>query len=95
MNWILQITEEITLYAAWSEAEATEINTVEDFVAFLNDPKEKRYVLTGDIDMTDRTYTPKSFAGILDGQGYTISNLTYSGGDRAGLFTYLRGVVKT
>ncbi|HHX80134.1 MAG TPA: hypothetical protein GX692_03615 [Acholeplasmataceae bacterium] len=89
-----QITEEITLYAAWSEAEATEINTVEDFVAFLNDPKEKRYVLTGDIDMTDQTYTPKSFAGILDGQGYTISNLTYSGGDRAGLFTYLRGVVK-
>lgn len=89
-----QITEEIILYAAWSEAEATEINTVEDFVAFLNDPKEKRYVLTGDIDMTDQTYTPKSFAGILDGQGYTISNLTYSGGDRAGLFTYLRGVVK-
>ena len=89
------ISEEITLYAAWEEAvEPILIETADDFIAFLNDPQEKIYYLAADLDLTDKTYTPTSFSGILDGKGHTIRNLSFSGGDRSGLFTYIRGTVR-
>jgi uncharacterized repeat protein (TIGR02543 family) len=88
------ITENITLYVDWIEDEPNYINSVEEFVAFLGSPQEAKYLLTVDIDMTGQTYTANNFAGLLDGQGHKISNLTYSGGDRSGLFTYLRGEVR-
>lgn len=88
------ITEEIILYAKWVESEPIEISTADEFIAFLNNPKEEKYVLKNDIDLTGKTYSAKPFSGILDGRGHTISNLTYNGGDRGGLFTYLRGQVR-
>ncbi len=88
------ITADITLYVDWLEDEPNYINSVEEFVAFLDSPQEAKYLLTVDIDMTDHTYTAKTFSGLLDGQGHTISNLSYTGGDRSGLFDYLRGEVR-
>ena len=34
------------------------------------------YVLTADIDLAGRPWTPKEFSGYLDGRGHTISNVT-------------------
>jgi hypothetical protein len=47
------------------------------------------YYLTADIDLTGVTWTPiTNFTGVLDGRGYTISNLTInsSSSDNQGLF---------
>ncbi len=38
------------------------------------------YVLTADIDAAGRTWTPKTFSGSLDGNGFTISNVTINNG---------------
>ncbi|MDR3001858.1 MAG: hypothetical protein LBU89_11410 [Fibromonadaceae bacterium] len=55
----------------------------------------KTIVLTNDIDLEERNWTPigsnstNSFRGIFDGQGYTISGLLVEGFEYAGLFGYV------
>ena len=61
-----------------------------------------KYMLVNDIDMRGFTWTPigsssktgEYFNGILDGNGYNITNLTLSGGNLyAGLFGYSKGTI--
>ena len=89
---LVPITSNITLYAKW-ESNVIVISTAEDFIAFLNAPGNDAYQLGADIDLTGLTFTPGIFAGMLDGQGFKISNLTFNGTGRAGMFAYLRGSV--
>ncbi|MDN0052895.1 fimbrillin family protein [Bacteroides caecigallinarum] len=59
--------------------------------------KYPKVILTDDIDMTGKPLTSKSFSGIFDGGGYTISNLTMNPLDEYennGLFSELTGASK-
>ncbi len=48
----------------------------EDNISTLASATAGYFVLAEDIDMTGVTWTPSSFSGVLDGQGYTISNFS-------------------
>ena len=81
-------------------SEYTPIRTVEDLQK-INDNLSGKYMLLKDISLKSVTWTPigssssKSFSGIFDGNGYTISDLTISGGNLyAGFFGYSRGTIK-
>ena len=56
------------------------------------------FKLTADVDLKDVTWTPigttKAFIGTFDGGNNTISNLTVTGTDVAGLFGTAQGTVK-
>lgn len=52
--------------------------------------------LTADIDMTDQTWMPigsneSRFCGVFDGQYHLIDHVTYSGGEKVGLFGVVSG----
>ena len=64
----------------------TQIN--KDNISTLATATAGYFVLAEDIDMTDVAWTPSSFSGVFDGQGYTISN--FSG---ASFFTSSNGAV--
>ncbi len=60
------------------------------------------FIVTSDIDMSGVTgfspiglYTLKPFSGEFNGGGHTISNLTISTSDVAGLFGYINGAIIT
>lgn len=65
----------------------TKISTSAELSAMANNPSG-RYVLTKDIDMAGVSWTPFTFKGVLNGNGYAILNLnvTTPGTDTA--FTY-------
>ena len=59
---------------------------------------DKKYFLATDIDMTGVVVTHDAnaeFLGIFDGNNKTISNLSYSGAGRMGLFRSLKGATVT
>lgn len=88
------ITQDITLYAKWDEKAGITIETVEDFLAFLDNPQDETYVLNADLDFNGATVetSNKVFVGILDGQGHVISNLKLVAQDNyGGLFAELNG----
>lgn len=95
------VTADMTLYAGWGAyqpvAGSVAISSAEDFRTILDANKSGAVHLTSDLDFTGVSYETisSSFAGILDGAGFAIRNLTIDGGDRAGLFNYINaGVVK-
>ena len=56
------------------------------------------YELTCDIDLGGINWTPKKFTGIINGNGYSVKNLSILGvqeedGATIGLFSYLRGSI--
>ncbi|MBO4689130.1 MAG: hypothetical protein J5636_11540 [Clostridiales bacterium] len=65
----------------------TKVSSPEDLQAMRDDPSGK-YVLTKDIDMSGQSWTPFTFSGVLDGNGYTISNLSITGAGSAVRDTY-------
>lgn len=84
--------EAVTLYAQWERLEGDGdsvpywIDSVDNFMVLVGDSSGwgAKYVLTGDIDLDGKTYTPignetTPFTGTFDGGGYSISNLTISG----------------
>ena len=73
------------------------INSVEAFLS-ISDDLEEEYVLTSNLDFSGITYTgpviESTFAGVLDGAGYTLSNLVFNVTNAAGgLFEYLAGAI--
>lgn len=56
--------------------------------------KGKYYRLGCDITLNEGWTPISDFAGVLDGNGYTIKNLNISGKNHAGLFEKVSGVVK-
>ncbi len=66
----------------------------------VNNDVNASYKLMGDIDLEKQEFTPVgnaeagAFAGIFDGNGYTISNLKVSSGKYAALFGCNEGTVK-
>ena len=82
------------------------IYTAEQMNAIGAEPNDwdKHFKLMADIDMSSYTWTDfniigyhrnfedrKSFAGVFDGNGHTISHLTIEGGSYLGLFGWLGG----
>ena len=62
----------------------TVIHNASEFISKINANKSGKFMLMGDIDLSSVSYAAISgFSGTLDGNGYTISSLTSSGG---GLF---------
>lgn len=55
----------------------TEISTAKDIEKIKDDPDGK-YILMDDIKMKDSFETIEEFGGILDGNGYTLSNLKHT-----------------
>lgn len=71
------LNENITLYAKWIES--TPISSVEDLNKIRENPS-KNYHLTKDINFKFEAWTPISeFSGILNGQGFKISNMVLNG----------------
>ncbi len=77
------------------------ISSVDDFYEMANDidSASQTFKLTSDLDFTDYYWdysnTEFDFKGLLDGQGYKISNLTISSTEnRVGIFAYCHGEVK-
>ncbi len=77
------------------------ISSVDDFYEMANDidSASQTFKLTTDLDFTDYYWdysnTEFDFKGILDGQGYKISNLTISSTEnRVGIFAYCHGDIK-
>ncbi len=77
------------------------ISSVDDFYEMANDidSASQTFKLTTDLDFTDYYWdysnTEFDFKGILDGQGYKISNLTISSTEnRVGIFAYCHGEIR-
>ena len=63
----------------------TEVNisNADEFVAMVTsgtNSQGKYYILTADIDLTDKTWSSKDFYGVLDGAGHTVSNASVVSG---------------
>ena len=67
-----------------------EISTCQELQNINNDLSAE-YVLVNDIDCWDFSFTPigGEFVGVLDGQGYTVSDLHISSTGQLGLFTQI------
>ncbi len=77
------------------------ISSTDDFYEMANDidSASQTFKLTTDLDFTDYYWdysnTEFDFKGLLDGQGYKISNLTISSTEnRVGIFAYCHGDIK-
>lgn len=71
------ITESITVYAKW--VESIPVSNAAELIAISSDPS-KSYHLVQDIDMQGVSFNCLGeFLGMLNGNGYTISNLTIGG----------------
>ena len=77
-----------------------ELGSADDMLAFAQKvnagEKELNAVLTNDIDMTGKTWTPiKTYAGIFDGQNHKIENLTFESTDKnQGIFGTNTGTIE-
>ena len=71
----------------------TTIASASDFDTYVRQTPSGKYWLKNDIDMSEITsYTPISgFSGVLDGNFYSVKNLTTSGADPVGLFSTITG----
>lgn len=81
-------------YVILSSKDIVEIDSVED----LEDLDDYRYYrLVKDIDLSGTGYVGSELKGYFDGNGHTISNMTFTGnmkgGSRLGLFTTASGVI--
>ena len=83
------------LEGAGSEASPYIIDNVEKLKG-LNNTSNQYYQLSRDLDFTNIAFTPiTTFEGNLDGNGKTISNLTFSVGDgNGGIFGTNNGIIK-
>ena len=83
------------LEGAGTEASPYIIDNVDKFNK-IADATDAYYTITQDMDFTGVTFTPIStFSGTLDGNGKTISNLTFSVGDgNGGIFGTNNGIIK-
>ena len=95
---VLAILFVFLLASGTAFAAPVEIRTTDDFMK-INDSAVNRsldYILMNDIDFKGKTFTPigenysTSFNGTFNGNGYTISNITFSNDkmDHVGLFGY-------
>ncbi|MBR1677537.1 MAG: InlB B-repeat-containing protein [Clostridia bacterium] len=85
------VTENTTLAVTYFKA----VISPEEFMAM---EENENYILEADIDFRGVTYTQiGAFNGVLDGNGYSLKNVTLSAGDGLnvqGLFGTLRGTVR-
>lgn len=83
------------LEGAGSEASPYIIDNVDKFNK-IADASDAYYTITQDMDFTGVSFTPIStFSGTLDGNGKTISNLTFTVGDgNGGIFGTNNGTIK-
>lgn len=87
------LNADTTLYAYFSEM--IPLSTADDLLKIKNAPSAK-YCLAGDIDLEGAEWTGScAFSGVLDGQGYSITNFTMNGsGENIGFFTTNSGTIK-
>lgn len=88
----------LIFYAIW--VVPTEISGAEELIALAKGDLSGNYILTADIDLTDKDFTPigtneAPFTGVFDGNGYTISGLTLETSENyQGLFGVNEGVIR-
>lgn len=87
------LNADTTLYAYLSEM--IPLSTADDLLKIKNAPSAK-YCLAADIDLEGAEWTGScAFSGVLDGQGYSITNFTMNGsGENIGFFTTNSGTIK-
>jgi len=80
-------------YFVEDTSDSTPVANGSDFAAMSANPSGS-YKLVGDIDMTGITYTPFEFTGTLEGNGFTVKNLTLSTeSGNFGIFTKVNGTI--
>jgi uncharacterized repeat protein (TIGR02543 family) len=89
------VTEDITLFAKWEEIIPTSISTASEFMAMTIDTSGTHYILENDIDFTGVPWTQTgngvAFNGVLNGNGFVVSNITITGSGRMGIFQMIDG----
>lgn len=87
------LNADTTLYAYFSEM--IPLSSADDLLKIKNAPSAK-YCLACDIDLEGAEWTGScAFSGVLDGQGYSITNFTMTGsGENIGFFTTNSGTIK-
>lgn len=89
------LTEDITLYAYFNES--IPIETLDDLLA-IPEHSNNKYFIKNDIDCEGAVITTSiiGFAGVLDGEGHTISNFVYqpAQAENVGLFATNGGTIK-
>ena len=72
----------------------TVIKTAAEFQSLINANLDGKFILMNDIDLSGVSWTPiQNFTGTLDGNGYTIKNLTYSNTSTSTKYKGLFGLV--
>ncbi|MBQ8431267.1 MAG: InlB B-repeat-containing protein [Clostridia bacterium] len=92
------LTESMSLEASFVENPDGDafilVYDVETFLSMKENPS-KTYTLVSNIDLLGVTWTPFEFSGNLNGNGFTIKNLTVTtSADYGGMFTTLTGTVR-
>lgn len=84
-----------SLSGAGTEASPYIVDNVDKFMG-MTETTDKFYQLSRDLDFTDIEFTPiATFAGTFDGNGMTISNLTFTVGDgNGGIFVENTSTIK-
>ena len=89
------LTSDITLYAYFNES--IPIETLDDLLA-IPEHSNNKYFIKNDIDCEGAVITTSiiGFAGVLDGEGHTISNFVYqpAQAENVGLFATNGGIIK-
>ncbi|MBQ6377955.1 MAG: leucine-rich repeat protein [Prevotella sp.] len=70
----------------------TQISSAAEFRSYVTDGSTGNFKLTADINLG--TWTPRTFKGLFDGNGHTIT-IKVSGADNLGLFSVLSGATVT
>ncbi len=80
-------------YFVEDTSNSTPIANGASFAGMMSNPGGS-YKLVSDIDMTGITYTPFEFSGTLEGNGFTVKNLTLSTeSGNFGIFTKISGTI--
>ena len=83
---------EYTKLSAYTYPEGYEfIETKDDLFAIQSDGK---YVLTKNLNLGSAAWTPLAFSGVFEGNNFTISNFTITGGTKVGFFSSSSGTIK-
>ena len=71
-----------------------EVTTTQEFATLIENASYGNIVLTEDLDFDGIKLSPKTFAGKLDGNGHTISNVVLTGNGDFALFKFSKGEIK-
>ena len=90
-------TDSVAIYTTWLEGTWFKIYTAEQF--YNNSRLDGNYMICADLDFAGAVWSPTlvkgKFSGRIDGNGYTISNITVTQADNSSVFGGLFGALES